>query len=198
MKKKFFLLQLVLMLAATIATAQSSFMAQYSINFPMGSTSDFVGETSFRGATIDYRHSVTSNISVGGSLGWYNFYEAKAYDSYTTSDDAMTVSGKQYRYINSVPILVVADYQLNSEQKFSPFVGLGIGTTYNRLDTEMGLYTIREDNWQFTVAPEVGLRSGLSEGISGYLSARYNHSFEAGDIDEQSYVTLNIGISFDF
>jgi hypothetical protein len=196
MKKEYHLL-LLFLTAATIASAQSSFAIQYSINFPMGTTSDYIEKTSFAGATADYRYKVMPALHVGVSIGWYSFYEEKAYDSYTTQNESMTLSGKQFRYVNSVPILVTADYVF-SEEKISPFAGLGIGTTYNSHNTEMGLYEIQVDSWHFTLAPEAGVRIGINESVAGYVSARYNYSLETSALDAQSYLTLNIGVSFGF
>lgn len=176
--------------------AQSSVAVQYTISFPMGNTKDFIGTTSFRGATLDFRHSVTPNIAVGFSGGWSTFYEKSDRGTYTTSDESLAVNGVLYRYVNSIPLLVAGDYYFKPDETFSPFVGLGVGVTYNRLDNEMGLYTVEDDAWQFTLAPEAGLRYGIKEELWGYVSVRYNNSFEASDVDAQSYLSLNIGLMF--
>lgn len=185
-----------LIAAAHSAYAQSTVAVQYSMNFPMGNTQDFVGDPSFRGATIDYRYHITSEIAVGVSAAWYTFYERKDYDTYTVSDNTLSASGIQYRYLNSMPLLFVGNYYFNTDQKLSPFVGLGIGTTYNRIDNEMGLYDVSVDSWHFTLAPEAGLRYGVGDEVWGYLSVRYNNSFETNELDAQSYLTVNVGVMF--
>lgn len=185
-----------LIVAANAAYAQSTMAVQYSMNFPMGDTQDFVGEPSFRGFTIDYRYHITPEIAVGASAAWYTFYERKDYDTYTTSDNTISASGIQYRYLNSMPLLFVGDYYFNADQQLSPFVGLAIGTTYNRLDNEMGLYDVNVDSWHFTLAPEAGLRYGVGDEVWGFVSARYNNSFETKELDAQSYLTVNVGVMF--
>ncbi|MEJ1239548.1 outer membrane beta-barrel protein [Chryseolinea sp. T2] len=175
------------------ALAQSYASAQYSINFPMGNTADFISKPSFRGLTFDYRYEVTPRILVGVSAGWYTFYNEAGYDSYTSKDESITASGQQFRYMNSVPLLVMADYYF-SEADLKPFVGVGLGTTYNRVDLEMGMYTWRADPWQFSVAPEAGLAYKIAEGTSALVSVRYNMSFSSRDLDSQSFLGLNLGL----
>ncbi|MGC3943341.1 MAG: OmpW family outer membrane protein [Chryseolinea sp.] len=176
-----------------IVLAQSYGSAQYSINFPMGNTSDFISKPSFRGLTFDYRYEVTPRILVGASAGWYTFYNEAGYDSYTSKDESITATGQQFRYMNSVPLLVMADYYF-SENDLKPYVGLGLGTTYNRVDLEMGMFNIRIDPWQFSLAPEAGLAYKIAEGTSALVSVRYNVSFSSRDLDTQSFLGLNLGI----
>lgn len=190
---------LVLMLNQMEAIGQNSIhtlTTQYTINFPFGNTNDFISKTSFRGFTMDYRNHMMPEVAIGISVGWYAFYERKPDDTYSMNDDALTFSGKQYRYLNSVPMLFVVDYYKNPEEVLSPFAGLGIGTTYNRVDLEMGLYDVQIDSWHFTLAPEAGFRFGYDMGVSGYISARYNINFKTGELDSQSYLSLNIGLMY--
>ena len=70
-----------------------------------------------------------------------------------------------YNIVTSIaaPILFVGDYYFSPEEKFSPFVGLGIGVTYNEINTEMGQYYVDTDTWQFSLAPEVGVQDGRAQ-----------------------------------
>ena len=179
------------------ALAQSYASAQYTINFPMGNTKDFISKPSFRGVTFDYRYEVTPRVLVGLSAGWYTFYNDAGLDSYTSTDESVTATGKQFRYMNSVPLFVVADYYF-SEEDLKPFIGVGLGTTYNRLDLEMGMYTLRVDPWQFSLAPEAGLAYKIADGTAALVSVRYNVSFATGDLDSQSFLGLNLGIVASF
>lgn len=180
-------------IVANIGFAQNYASIQYSINFPMGKTADYISKPSFRGATFDYRYEVTPSVLLGFSVGWYTFYQDAGYDSYTSKNDEITATGQQFRYMNSVPLLFAVDYYLN-EEDFRPFVGLALGTTYNRVDLEMGMYNLRWDPWQFTLAPEAGLAYKITGGTSAVASVRYNISFKSGDLDTQSFLGLNIGI----
>ena len=185
----------VITFCITKTLAQSTFTTSYTINFPFGNTHDYIAKTSFRGFSLDYRYQVTENLAVGIGTGWYTFYEKKEYDTYTSPDNALTVSGLQYRYINSMPILVVGDYYFKPEEKLSPFVGLGIGTFYNIVTTDLGQYSFETRAWQFCLAPEAGVRVKF-ETVSGFFSLRYNNNFESTDLEGQSFLSLNIGLMY--
>jgi opacity protein-like surface antigen len=183
-------------LTARQAFSQSTFTTQYAINFPLGNTADYIGATSFRGISLDYRYNIQPNIAIGIGTGWYTFYEKKDYGTYNNDDGSLAISGLQYRYINSAPLLIVGDYYFSPEEKFSPFVGLGIGVTYNKIKTQMSQYYVDTDSWQFSLAPEVGVRLGATTGVWGVVSARYNGNFKTSELDAQSYLTLNVGVMF--
>lgn len=180
------------MVAADLVHSQGLYSIQYAMNFPLGNTADFIGKTSFRGATADFRYLLKPNMSAGLSTGWYTFYEAENYTTYT--QDRLSVSGKQYHYINSVPILVTFDYYARPDEAVNPFAGVGIGTTSTRWTTDIGLYRVETINWPFTLAPEAGVRYKLRPGVEGLISLRYMHCFESSDLDNHSYLSLNVGL----
>jgi opacity protein-like surface antigen len=193
------LAMVIFVTTSTVMYAQNTVAVQYAISFPLGKTADFIDGTSFRGATFDYRHHISPNLAIGAGIGWYAFYEKKDYDTYTTNDQRTSVSGLQRRYINSVPVVILADYYFGASEdnNLMPFVGLGIGTTYNRQDIAMGVYDSKVNSWHFTLAPEAGLKYHLKERTYLNISARYNSSFKTDELDEQSYATLNLGFLFD-
>jgi len=196
MRPLLILIIFALVLTAGQAFSQSTFTAQYAINFPLGNTADYIGATSFRGISLDYRYNIRTNVVIGIGTGWYTFYEHKDYGTYNNDDGSLAVSGVQYRYINSAPILFVGDYYFSPDEKISPFVGLGIGTTYNEVRTQMSQYYVNTDTWQFSLAPEVGVMLAGTTGASGFLSVRYNSNFKTSELDAQSYLTLNVGVMF--
>lgn len=175
------------------ALTGSTLTAQYTVSVSMGNTRDFIRKPSFRGWTFDYKYHFNDVGSLGASLGWYVFYDKRDYDTYTIRDQSMTLSGKQYRYVNSIPILATFNYFLPTG-RVSPFAGLGIGTTYNEEQVVMGLYALEVNSWHFTLAPELGVRMSAASNVSGYFSARYNNNFETSELRAQSYIGLNFGV----
>jgi len=176
--------------------AQTNFTMSYSMGFATGDVADFISKPSFRGANIEFRSMVQPNIGVGLTFGWNVFYESIARDTYTVGPSSLT--GKQYRYSNHFPMLLGANYYLSPGETFNPFVGLGIGTIYTRRNTDMNLYTMEQEAWNFALAPEAGFLYSLTDGAAVYVSARYNAGFKAGnELDAaQSYFTLNVGFTF--
>ena len=73
-----------------------------------------------------------------------------------------------------------------------------VTVTYNEARTQMSRYYDygNTDTWQFSLAPEVGVRFAGSTGVPGLLSVRYNNNFETSELDAQSYLTLNVGYMF--
>ncbi|HOW25049.1 MAG TPA: outer membrane beta-barrel protein [Bacteroidales bacterium] len=173
---------------------QGSHLAvQYDMSFGMGDLGDFISAPSFRGASLQYRYAVTDNILVGVDAAWNTFYEKMDYDSYTV--DTKTLSGIQYRYQNEVPILVSVDYLFLTDNKFQPYLGLGIGTIYSERIVDMGIWRFEEDPWQFALKPEFGLMYNFSNSTAFKLGLKY-YTGMGGDLDTQGYLTISAGFAF--
>ncbi len=79
----------------------------------------------------------------------------------------------------------------------NPYVGLGVGVTYTLRNTDMNLYTIEQDAWNFTLQPAVGVLIEASDVTKVNISGRYTHGFKAGELPgAQSYLSLNFGFTF--
>ena len=194
--KKILSIFTIMLVTCGALQAQSTFTVAYSMGFASCDLSDFISQASFRGATMEFRKMVQPNIGVGLTFGWNVFYEELSRESYTVGSSTLT--GKQFRYSNHFPMLLGGNYYLSPGEQFNPFVGLGIGTIYTRRNTDMNLYTLEQEAWNFALQPEVGFLYTLTDGAAIYVSGRYNQGFKAGnELDAaQSYFTLNVGFSF--
>jgi hypothetical protein len=195
MKKSFiFTILLTLGLFATsLVQAQSHTSIQYSVGVPMGELKDHAGNISGRGFVFEYHKTVNDNLSMGINLGYNLFYEEKSYGSYTSG--TATLSGIQYCYDNMFPMLFNTQYHLGTGP-FRPYGGLGIGTLYNLRNTDMGLYTIEENNWHFLMTPEVGFTYDLGQGVGIKFNAKYDNAFKSADADAMGNLSFNIGLNF--
>ncbi|MBT1699544.1 outer membrane beta-barrel protein [Fulvivirgaceae bacterium PWU4] len=174
----------------------SAAATQYTISFPLGNTKDRVDQVSFRGFTFDYRYHINDSWCIGARTGWYTFYEEKDRATYTLSEGHASLTGKQFRYINSLPLLFMGDYYFHAEQNMSAFAGFGAGVTYNRLDVRMSQEGARTDAWQFSLSPEIGVRMKLDADLYGYVALSYNNCFSTDDLEAQSYLNLSIGLLY--
>lgn len=193
---KRFTLTLIIAIAISTGTyAQSQFDVTYSIGFGTGDLGSFISEASFRGIAFDYRYEFVPNMAFGFNTGWNTFYSEKPSDTYTSGNISLT--GKQYRYSNSLPMLATYSYSMSPGQFVSPFATLGLGTMYVKRNTDMNLYTLEEEGWPFVLQPQIGIRFNNWDAVSPVISLKYLHGFQAGDFNaDQSYLTLNLGFSF--
>lgn len=192
---------IILLFAATVvnkvAAQQSMFSVQYSVAYGTGKLHDFICNTSWRGATMDYRKYINGGqIGIGGTIGWNAFYKAKL--NHTFVDGTKTITGDSYNYSSSVPIMAAADYYFSPNQKINPFVGLGIGTTYTQDDLDMGLYTYQLSNWHFSMQPELGVIVSPSPGFGIIISGKYYTAFKTSTSDAHNYFATNIGFVWQY
>lgn len=195
--KKIFSIAILVATVGTVSFAQSNVTLAYSIGLPTGDLSSFIGKSSFRGISFDYRYKFQHNMAVGLNVAWNVFYEELSRDSYTLGTE--TITGKQYRYSNNFPMLATFTYFLSEEEEgVVPFASFGIGTMYTRRNTDMNLYTIEQEAWNFLIQPEIGVHYGMPDGFGLSASLKYNHGFAAGSelTEAQSYLSLNLGFNF--
>lgn len=194
--KKILLITFISLCSIGSLYAQSNTSVYYSVGFATGDLGDYISQPSFRGIGLDYNKMIQPNIGVGFSIGWNVFYEDKPYDTYTV--DNVSLSGKQYRYSNHWPMLLSGSYYLKPGEAINPFVGLGVGTIYTLRNTNMNLYTVELDAWNFALQPQVGVQFSVDDATAITLIAKYNNAFHAGgELDtDQSYFTINLGFAF--
>jgi len=196
MKKIFFLLIASVCVHATFAQRHSIFIISYPIGLPMGDLSDYIDKTSFRGINVEFGKEVSPNLIAEIETGWNVFYQEEPSKVYT--EGTASISGKQFRYTNSVPIIAGAKWVLKSHNNLVPYAGLGLGTMYSDRSTDFGLYRISTDAWQFCIRPELGITFKSRNGPSAMLGVKYYSSFNSGDLDGQSFLTVNIGVVFPY
>jgi hypothetical protein len=194
MKKIFFIFLLTGIISTTQLIAQRSFFSvQYSIGFAFGDLKDFNNSASFRGFSTEYRTMIKPSIGAGFETGYNLFYDRMDYATYT--DGTQSLSGVQFRYTHTVPVLAAFDYYLKPDNQVNPFFGLGIGTLYVNQVVDMGLYRFQSDVWQFALRPEIGvLVSTPSADL--LLGVKYFNGFKAKETEGQQYLSINIGMVF--
>ncbi len=184
------------MFVAPFASAQysSNTSVLYSVGVPMGALQEHVNQVSWRGMTVEYQKFIKPNISVGVNFGYSVFYEQKPYDSYTQG--TATLTGIQYRYDNLFPMLVNGQYHLSTNGAIKPYIGLGIGTMYDLRNTDMGTWTIEDQNWHFLLTPEVGMVYDISPYVGLKVNAKYDNAFKIDSADGFANLNFNFGFVF--
>ncbi|MCA1761522.1 MAG: hypothetical protein ABR574_04900 [Cryomorphaceae bacterium] len=169
-------------------------MVTYNIGLPLGNTSDFIGETSFRGVMVSGDYFIEDEWSFGFTAGIQNFYEELGKNTY--SERQITVTGDEFRYLTAAPFLFTGKYHFDRFNPISAHVGLGTGLYYMVQTTEFAGLFFEERNWQFGLMPDVGVGFELSPSTDFYVAAQYNYYLESKDILSQSYVAFNVGLRF--
>jgi opacity protein-like surface antigen len=137
---------------------------------------------------------MTDNIAIGFGIGWQTFYEEVGFT--TIQQESATVSGFEYRYLNSFPAHVTGTYYVDTGGNASPYIGLGIGTIYNIRNRDLGLFTVEDNVWHFSFRPEAGIKYDFSYTFAMRLNVRYVQGFNTNEIDGQNYVAVGLGFVF--
>ena len=197
------LLIIIAVLASSTAFAQSAFWSfNYHMSFGTGEQQDYIERGSFRGFGIDGRGFITDNISIGGSFSWEVFDEIKRNLPPQEIESDIenvsgTISGVQYRYLNTLPIMVNGHFYLGTDGAVRPYFGLGIGTSYVDERTDIGLVSLQGKKWGFALQPEVGVMIpfGLT-GAAANISGKFRYTTETSETVPVSFFTIGVGLGF--
>lgn len=177
----------------SLAQQTSRISLQYTLGLPAASLKDYVGKTSLRGFEFGYRYLLTPNLGLGFDAGMSTFYEN---ERGTFRDGTSALTGVQYRYANSFPILASFSYYLKPDQTLNPYVNIGVGTLYTRQTTDIGQYRSEAEAWQFNLKPEVGLIYLFNPGFGIKLSGKYYFAFKSDELQPQSFAAVGLGVIF--
>ncbi len=190
--KRFIITAILLLFISMNVTGQDKWSLTYGIGFPTGETSDFVESTSWRGIHLDYHHFITSKVAVGFGIGWQVFNDDLGYVSQTSGTE--TLSGFQYNYLNSFPVLVTGSYFFSPSKSIDPYVSLGVGLVYNELTQDIGQVRRQATGWPFSLRPEIGVDFEFDYNFGLRASLRYNYVASGADFPSLSYIGLNLGL----
>lgn len=187
----------VITATTTTAFAQDSlFGFVYNISFPALDTKDFISKESWRGATLEVRKFPAPNLAMGGSVGWHVFDE-QTEDVFTFRNNVVAgaVAGKQFRYVNSFPLLVNVAFTGSDDTRLRFLVGTGFGAYYVREKLNLGQISIDNDNWLFGVSPEVGFMLPIGEKQIN-VTGKWHYMFKNDNQFAHSYVTIKLGLYY--
>ncbi len=192
----------VLILAFSFAAFGQDYMTTltYNISAPAGETKAFIEAPSYLGLSFDGRKFILPFLSVGFYTGWQVFYEQTS-EPLQLQNGAGTLSGKQFRHINTFPVMLNAHIFIGSEQCFRPYVGINAGAYFTWARLSVGVITLEEKNWIWNVAPEAGFTMPVGD-VHVNLGMKYNYAAPPGESDYQDepdplqYVSFHIGFAY--
>jgi hypothetical protein len=189
--KPLYFLTAFLLLASSVTFSQGTYLGgTYSMSIPLGNLEKYITAGSYRGANFEGLKEINSKVAVGWILGWNVFSEKRVNEVYT--DDNLTLTGTQYRYMNLFPMLARGLYEFGTAEGTRPFIGSGIGVTADIAKTNIGLYSFQKTGWHFTIAPEIGIKIPLGyTSLTGSL--RYTYGVKTKELGNLSYFSINLG-----
>lgn len=145
----------------------------YNLGVPLSDSKDYVPTVSYIGAELNLKRFVKPNLSLSLSFGWNVFYkETSEILSLPNAD----ISGKQNRYINTLPMLAGAQYYFKGSQSMTPYIGANLGAMYLSRRLQIGVYDLTETSWHFSVQPELGMVFSLNPYSDLILGVAYNYN----------------------
>ncbi len=195
--KKILYILVLLIAVSTMSYGQEKFStASYTLGFGSGSTNDFINKTSFAGFNFEFGSYFSQELlSAGLQMGYQSFYKEFSKDTYEIDNGAIT--GKQYRYIHAVPILLNGlFYPLGQSTIVIPHAGLGVGTYYIDKEKDMGVYSSQQSNWHFGLAPRAGLCIPINLNTYFEFNGQYNIAFKTKNTDAEKWLSLSFGVRF--
>lgn len=191
----------VLIIATNQTQAQqgkTQLKVSHSIGIPVGSFTDAVEDISPRGGNISILYGISDKISLGGNVGFQDFYQKFPRQVYTTSEGSH-ISAVLSNSIQVTPVLFTGQYNFLPGQKIQPYASLGIGgniITYSQL---LGAYTNdSRSKVAFAAKPEVGINFPVAANrFQVGIGAAFNYMpFNYGGIDNLNNLSIQGGISF--
>jgi len=187
------LLALVL-LGSTAALAQSHVRLSYEFAVPRNATSDFVDRFSSRGGHLDISLELTYAFHLELSAGLNSFNSVKQGVLSTTDGD---VSGKQFRYLNAIPLMGGFAFHIPLGHGSRVWAGVNGGAAYFDRVVDVGLNEYSLSDWQWGVQPHVGIAFGLgNDGTALFFDGRWNYFWERHGIPAQEYFSFGVGLLF--
>ncbi|MBN1480072.1 hypothetical protein EH223_19155 [candidate division KSB1 bacterium] len=169
----------------------------YNVAVPGQQMQPFIKNTSLLGFGLDARKLISPHISLGASFGHQVFY-------WKTSETASLENGffgsTQYRFLNTLPLMLNSHYYFNLSNGIEPYLGLNCGGYYGWQRAEMGIVVKEDRKWRWGLAPEAGvlvpvgtMRMNIGTKLS-YLGLPGESML--GDPRKQLFMSFYVGLSF--
>jgi outer membrane protein W len=159
---------------------------------PASGTKDFTDAFSWANVGFETR-AISGTTSVGFSIGW-NVFDDVVDETRTLAAQPVTVTGRQFRSTNALPILLTAHKYLGPMSTAHAYVGAGVGTIFARNRLDVGIVSVDEDHWHFAMVPEVGFEFPVNNALWLYVNAKYNWGVSNDGVSPQ-FFGFNIGVS---
>src|SRR5688572_13044324 len=162
-KKLFLVVTLGWVTLPGISNAQWDTGASFTFAFPMTSYEE-VFKNGY-GFSVDVRHYFGKGFGVGLETGFTRFVNVKDQTAINVNDPKITV----------VPIIFIAEYEMNRESFWRPFVAGGLGVSINTFSyyRDAPESSRNQVNAIFTLCPEAGVRFALNKQFMSHIKGNF-------------------------
>jgi hypothetical protein len=172
----------------------------YQMSLPSGDTKNYIDETSFSGVGLDFRKMVSDKTTIGFLIGWNVFHKRSTETIELQTKNPGAITGVQDRYINSFPIMLSVHRYFGRGRSTTPYIGLNAGGFVMAQQLAIGIHTFQQDEWQWGIAPEIGIIFPLERNSALIVSGKYQYALSGespvgGDINHE-YWTIGIGFAW--
>ena len=193
MKKKLILVLIILPL--TIVAQEWLVKVDYNIGVPGQQIKSYIHNTSFLGFSVDARRMVSSNVSIGASMGHQAFYW-KTQNHLDIENGLIFVN--QYRFLNTLPIMLNSHYYLDQPSlPVKPYAGMSLGAYYIWKRSDAGIVVLDGRQWYWGLAPEIGFFLPVGS-MRLNVSGRWNLLNLSSDAfiaaGQEMFFSLNLGV----
>ncbi|HEY1417836.1 MAG TPA: hypothetical protein VGF41_08010 [Myxococcaceae bacterium] len=183
------------LLASSAALAQSHVRLSYEFAVPEGATKDYIDRFSSRGGHLDVSLELSYAFHLELSAGLNSFNGVK--QGVLTTTDGQDVSGKQFRYLNVIPLMGGFAFHIPLGHGSRFWAGVNGGAAYFERVIDLGLNEYSLSDWQWGVQPHFGIAFGLgSDGTALFFDGRWNYFWERHGIPSQQYFSFGVGLLF--
>jgi opacity protein-like surface antigen len=173
----------------------------YNVAMPLGSFhDDFVSKTSFSGWTANILYAVSNKVSVGFGTGYQDFYQKYPRQVYKLNDGS-DISAVMSNSIQTLPLLLLAQYNLLPGKGIQPYVGVGAGGNLVMYKQYLGEFASSSSKFKLAVRPEAGVfipfkKDNLSAaGIQ--VNGSYNYMpYNSDGLDNLNNWGVGVGVRF--
>jgi hypothetical protein len=181
----------------TAARAQSHLRLSYEMAVPRGETSDFVDRFSSRGGHLDGSVELAPAFHLELSVGWNTFNAVK--QGVLTTAEGLAVSGKQFRYLNALPVMGGFAFHVPLGGGSRVWAGVNGGGAVIEQVVDIGLGEYSHTGWQWGVMPQVGIAIGLDKksGTALFIDGRWEYFWKTAGSPAQQWFAFGVGLLFD-
>jgi opacity protein-like surface antigen len=188
----------------SLSSAPSSYYSfSWNIVFPMGDFNKWVSKAGLEGFDFGGQYYIKNGLAAGFDIAWARVYQDYNNQTYTIPDKGIAITADNYRFTWMVPFQAVIAYHINPDKMFSPYIGLGIGGDYMEHHLLVQEYDIYEDQWDFSLTPEIGaiVKFGQTTNWGGLVAFNYKWTTNKIDIyhdktSDLSMLDLKIGLVY--